>query len=239
MKPWKSEIYASYATSFGRDVTRESYELFKPYGKYLIRRCFPRGRSLRILDLGCGIGGYVKVFLDHGFAQISGVDISMESIQAAHRFGIPQVRQADIREAIRSTEPGTYDAILLLDVLEHFDREEAIGMMKEIYRVLRPNGFVVLHVPNAEGIFGSKIRYSDLTHEMAYTHKSLAQLCRTVGFAMFESYEDKPIVHGFMSLIRRVIWEIGSSGLRLLHAAESGHFDIKLSQNILFKAIRR
>ena len=123
--------------------------------------------------------------------------------------------------------------VLCLDVLEHFVREESISLLLEVKRVLKTGGRILLHVPNAEGIFGAKIRYADYTHEIAFTQKSISQLLQYVGFATVRSYEDKPIVQNLVGAIRRVLWTIFTLPYRFLHAIETGSFNVKLSQNIL------
>ena len=77
--------------------------------------------------------------------------------------------------------------------------------MTDVRRVLSPGGLCVGHAPNAGGIFGSMIRYGDLTHEQAFTPSSIRQMFRSLGYAEAESFEDKPEVHGLMSALRRAI----------------------------------
>lgn len=239
MDNWKREIYRHYSSLFGRSIKRESYSAFYPYGRKIIEKCFPKkGKEIQILDLGCGIGGFIKVFLDAGYTNVEGVDVSEESVSMAHTYGLFQVKQGDIFAELNLRKENSYDVILFLDVIEHFKRKEILSLMKSAFEKLRPGGRVILHVPNAEGVFGSKIRYSDITHEMAFTANSLTQITRFAGFSEFSCFEDKPIIHGLTSFFRRCIWEVGTISFRLLHASESGLFSVRLSQNILFIAIK-
>jgi hypothetical protein len=57
-------------------------------------------------------------------------------------------------------------------------------------------------------------------------------------FGKTECFEDKPVVHGVKSLIRRILWELGSAPTRLLSLAETGGSGAILSQNLLFVALR-
>lgn len=93
-------------------------------------------------------------------------------------------------------------------------------------------------MPNAEGIFGSRIRYGDLTHEQAFTASSIRQMFGALRFGKTECFEDKPVVHGMKSLVRRILWELGSAPARLLSLAETGGSGVILSQNLLFVALR-
>ena len=235
---WKSEIYKNYSSNFGRKITEASYHQYIPMARHIIHKCFPRDKQIRIVDLGCGIGGFLKVFYSEGYTNISGVDVSAEEVQIAHQFGLPQVIQSDIIEWLKQSGTQSFDIILFLDVLEHFSRQEVISILAETQRVLREEGRVIIHVPNAEGIFGSRIRYADITHEQAFTYNTLSQICRHSGFAHFDCFEDKPVVHNVTSFFRRMIWEVLTFPFRLLFAAETGTFNVRLSQNILFKATK-
>jgi hypothetical protein len=95
---------------------------------------------------------------------------------------------------------------------------------------------VVIHVPNAEGIFGMRIRYGDLTHENCFTPQSINQALMACGFDGMACFEDKPIVHGLKSFIRFVLWEVLSLPYRLLLIAETGNTKMILSQNMLVVA---
>jgi hypothetical protein len=46
------------------------------------------------------------------------------------------------------------------------------------------------------------------------------------------------VVHGVKSLVRRILWELGSAPTRLLSLAETGGSGAILSQNLLFVALR-
>ena len=238
MESWKQDIYNQYSSNFGRTVTQESYAQYIPMGKRILEKCIPANKKIHIADVGCGKGGYIKVLVDAGYINVLGVDVSAEEVNIAHQFGIRHVIQAEIFDWIKSIEDQSFDVLLFLDVLEHFTREELLTILTEANRILRPKGRIIIHGPNAEGFFGSRIRYADITHEQAFTFNSLSQVCRHVGFSQFACFEDKPIVHSLTSLIRRIIWDILITPVRLLFAAETGTFRVILSQNFLFQAIK-
>lgn len=235
-KKWKSGIYKKYTSMFKARVDNNAYEQFVPYADYIIHRFLPENKNALIVDLGCGIGGFTRAITNAGYLNVQGVDISEESVQTAHSHGIQNVMLGDIFSYLESISDATIDAILCIDVLEHFTREESVKLLMEIRRVLKPEGRVIIHVPNAEGIFGSKIRYADFTHEMAYTQKSITQILLYCGLEKVSCYEDKPIIHGIISAIRRLLWIMLTIPYRILHAVETGSMNVKLSQNILVLA---
>lgn len=80
-----------------------------------------------ILEIGCGSGELSKYLKNY-----NGIDISEKTpfiVGNAHNLPF---------------EDNSFDLILLLDLLEHTDDKI---VMKEVYRVLKPNGHVIITVP--------------------------------------------------------------------------------------------
>ena len=237
-KSWKPGIYKNYSSLFKTEVNKDSYTQFIPYANYIAKNYLPKDQRIFILDIGCGLGGFTWAISQAGYENIEGVDLSEESIRSAHAFGIDKVKQGDIFTYLESAHDESIDVVLCLDVLEHFTKEEGIRLLLEVKRVLKADGRIIIHVPNAEGIFGSKIRYADFTHETAFTPKSISQLLQFVGFGTVQCFEDKPIVHGLVSGVRRWLWSLVTLMFRFIHAVETGSFNVKLSQNILVVAFK-
>ncbi|MGC2298192.1 MAG: class I SAM-dependent methyltransferase, partial [Acidobacteriaceae bacterium] len=173
-----------------------------------------------------------------GYSNVHGVDGSREQVEFARQLGIAGVELGDAESFVRSRESESADVVALFDVLEHLTRQEAFDLLTEVRRVLAPGGICIGHVPNAGGIFGARIRYGDLTHEQAFTASSVRQMFGALRFGKTECFEDKPVIHGVRSLVRRILWELGSAPIRLLSIAETGGGGAILSQNLLFVACR-
>lgn len=95
-----------------------------------------RGRGKKILDLGCGEGALVEEMRRQGY-DITGVDANYES-------GF--VLKRDIFSA--GFADNSFDIVLCLDVLEHLDFYEQERAIDEIKRMLKPEGVLVLTLPN-------------------------------------------------------------------------------------------
>src|SRR5262249_23225870 len=154
-----------------------------------------------------------------GYRRAEGVDVSPEQVSLAHRLGLPNVLQGDILDFV-SRLRAELDVVLLIDVLEHIDKQGTLDLLDAIREALRPGGTLVIHVPNAEGIFGMRVRYGDFTHETAYTAQSMAQVLRVCGFEHIQTFEERPIVHGVKSLVRNWLWRLLTLRERLLLLAE-------------------
>lgn len=55
-------------------------------------------------------------------------------------------------------ESSSVDVVLAVDLLEHLLRSELQTLVQGVYRILRRRGRWVVHVPNAEGLFGPGVR---------------------------------------------------------------------------------
>jgi hypothetical protein len=88
-----------------------------------------------------------------------------------------------------------------------------IPLVDEVPRVLKPSGRWIIHMPNAESPFGSRILFGDYTHEQAFTRTSLGQLLRSSGFAREDCFEDSPVPHGLKSVLRTLGWRVIRSAM--------------------------
>lgn len=174
-----------------------------------------------------------------GYGNVSGVDISTEQTELALTLGITGITQSDLTPYLAAAPSASVGVFLLMDILEHLTREELFATVDQVFRVLTAKGRCIIHLPNAEGLFGMRIRYGDLTHELCFTSNSARQLLRTAGFQSVRCYEEKPIPHGIKSAGRRFIWDALTLLPRLLLAAETGASGSILSQNMLVVADKR
>ncbi|MHB8405660.1 MAG: class I SAM-dependent methyltransferase [Gammaproteobacteria bacterium] len=237
-RSYRQRIYDTYVQTRDTPLAPDTLAGFKPrlpYLRQLVRKHFPSDRDAAILELGCGHGALLHVLAQAGYAYTQGVDTSPEQVAAAQKLGIEGVEQGDVMAKLHSTGGSSLDVVVAFDVIEHFTKPELIFLVDEVRRVLKPGGRWIIHVPNAESPFGARIRYSDITHEQAFTHTSLAQLLLASGFASVRCYEDRPVAHGIKSMIRSALWECIRLGLLFYIAIEMGTWDscAVFSQNLL------
>jgi len=96
----------------------------------------------RVLENGCGVGMYVEHMIPHG-GQITGLEYDFERAAEA------KSRSPDILNAAGESlplPPNAFNLILSHEVLEHV-RDDAQAV-REMVRVLKPGGRIVLFVPN-------------------------------------------------------------------------------------------
>lgn len=104
-----------------------------------------------ILDLGCGNNKHKGAI---------GVDnVQMESVDVVR----------DLRNFPYPWNDNTIDKIYLVQVLEHFDNEMYLCILREIHRILKPGGILELRVPHVYGL-GS---FQNPTHKSFFTLHSM------------------------------------------------------------------
>lgn len=97
----------------------------------------------RVLDLGCGIGQYVRAFARHG-AIAYGCDIEQPRLVDARTAGTTGLALA-AGEALPYRD-GSMDIVVLNEVIEHVADDNAT--MREVARILAPGGTAIIYAPN-------------------------------------------------------------------------------------------
>jgi SAM-dependent methyltransferase len=102
--------------------------------------------KVRFLDCGCGAGEYVFALRDKYGADAWGIEYLENKVRAAkanQRYG-DYVKWGDLEKL---DEPDrAYDVALLNEVLEHVPNEA--NALREVYRVLKPTGKLIVFSPN-------------------------------------------------------------------------------------------
>jgi cyclopropane-fatty-acyl-phospholipid synthase len=99
--------------------------------------------GMRILDLGCGWGGFAAYVAERHGAHVVGMTVSREQVAWAktHYPDLPiDIRLDDYRNAA-----GTYDAVVSIGLMEHVGPKNYRAYMELVDRCLVPDGIAFVH----------------------------------------------------------------------------------------------
>jgi SAM-dependent methyltransferase len=100
--------------------------------------------GLAMLDAGCGTGGFLRFVRDlGGFERLCGVDVSAEAIELARRE-LPETELHVGALTAVSFEDASFDLVTLNDVLQHVEEAEVEASLRELRRVTRPDGVLLV-----------------------------------------------------------------------------------------------
>jgi SAM-dependent methyltransferase len=169
---------AEYEVMFRVEETHWWYRALHRLIFDTLEQQLPDWREKAILDAGCGTGAILKRL---GSAQSSvGVDLAPEAISFCHERGLTNVQQADIT-ALPFAD-ASFDAVICLSVLCQQRVRDAGEAVRELGRVLRPNGLLLLNVP--------AFRFLHSPHDVAvmtarrFTKNEIRSLLQENGFVV-------------------------------------------------------
>jgi len=104
----------------------------------------------KILDVGCASGS-ISQFLGQKGYKVHGVDVLKNSIEIAKDFFQNENVTYEVRDVIKEPFPeNSFDCILFFETIEHVENQAEF--FKEFYKILKPNGILILSTPNATSL---------------------------------------------------------------------------------------
>ncbi|MFA5275718.1 MAG: class I SAM-dependent methyltransferase [Candidatus Omnitrophota bacterium] len=140
-----------------------------------------QGNKGRILDIGCGMGLFVKNASDRGWTA-EGIDLDKEMIEyGKNAFGV-NLSCTDLNDF--RLPDGYFDAITMFNLLDHLRRP--LDFLKEVERILKPNGIIYMNLHDAGGWKAKTYRenwgaYCPPGHLYYYTLDTLEALVNKAG----------------------------------------------------------
>jgi SAM-dependent methyltransferase len=173
--------------------------------------------SAQILDVGCGTGATMG-FLER-YGQVTGIDVSLKAVRYCQTQDRSRLCLAD--GAALPFEGESFDVVTALDLLEHLP-QEGRGL-REMWRVLKKGGRVVLFVPAFMFLWSDFDRFSG--HYRRYTRDELRQRVEEAGFEVVR-------ISYFNTLLFPVVWGVRAVGNRL-HGRRPVRSDLDLPRGVL------
>lgn len=170
---------------------KELYNLFKQYIK----------PNIKILDIGCAMGGMLSFLYDEGFYNLYGIDLTTKYLNIAKENKNLNIEFGSAEEI--PFENNFFDLLIIDQVMEHLINPRKA--FQEAKRVLKEDGLFCIGVPNAEKyselyffdfywfLMREHIQHFDLTH--------LEFLANSEGFELINfSFTNMPMMSEKMIL---------------------------------------
>jgi 2-polyprenyl-3-methyl-5-hydroxy-6-metoxy-1,4-benzoquinol methylase len=188
----KTNEYYFKAKNTHAPTIRESYLKTAESQVHLIQK-YATGKNL--LDIGCAQGFFLHNASRAGYTT-KGIEISQDAAEYAVReFGLDI--EAKPFEGLRFPE-NHFDVVTLWQVLEHVPYP--LTILKEVHRILKPEGLLVVSTPDIEGIPARVLRrkWWDIKrlHINQFSTKTLTDILQNAMFRNTSSVSYR----GFVSL---------------------------------------
>jgi 2-polyprenyl-3-methyl-5-hydroxy-6-metoxy-1,4-benzoquinol methylase len=140
--------------------------------------------NLRILDLGCATGEFLKVLKDYGFTNVKGVDPSIkcvEYMQEVYKIDAERsvISQVNIKEK--------FDMVIMTGVVEHLiDFNQFVNVVNQI---INDDGILYLELPNGSGFshaYDTPFQQFSTEHINYFSITALENSLRKYGFVLDE-----------------------------------------------------
>lgn len=158
-------------------IYRKRYYLWRSKLKDFL----PPNKKAPVLEVGCGMGQNLYALRELGYQDVRGIDLSRECVELCQKqnFAVTQVERGS---RFYQEHPHKFELVILYDLLEHLDLEEAVKLLQDVSRSLTESGKLFISTPNGDHPFQGHLRYADVTHRFLYNRRSLSQLLRSSGF---------------------------------------------------------
>ena len=177
-----AEFYTNYANS--SSVKRE------PHLEKLIEKLeslLPK--NAKIIDVGCNDGKFLSRLRESGFNDLHGLEptknMSERAINAGFGVFNSYLDSAKSREIVAET--GLFDCVTLRQVLEHIENLSDFGVA--LRSLLKPNGLLVIEVPDAQSHFDLPDFALWEEHINDFSLGSLKHFLRQHGLEVIDSYK--------------------------------------------------
>ncbi len=176
---------------------------------------------LKILNIGCGTGGTIRML--EQFGTVYNVDVSDEALRLMKKNGFKNLYKVDGIDL--PFEKNSFDLVAAFDVLEHIEDDQAA--LKEWYRVLKRGGKVMITVPAYSWLWSG--HDVSLHHFRRYTTGRLREKLKNAKFsinkATYAIAFSLPLVAGF-----RLLHKMRGAAMD----SETSYVDLRAPVNTLF-----
>ena len=143
----------------------------------VLDRWLPSTSALRILDAGCGTGAAMITYLAE-YGMVTGMDLYPQALEFCRKRNASRLARASVLDL--PFAPASFDLVTSFDVLYERAVPNEVTALTEFFRVLTPNGRILLRLPAYDWLRG---QHDKSVHtNRRYTKKLIKELLEQSGF---------------------------------------------------------
>jgi len=179
--------------------------------------------ALEILDAGCGTGALLENFANRG--HMFGIDISGDALNYCKKRNLHNVAQATISDL--PFKDNRFDLITSIDVICCLDENDELKAFREIHRVLKTDGTLILNLPAYKFLMSE---HDKATHtKKRYSRAELKKKLELAGFKIHRITYRNTLLFPFI-MIYRILKKNSKS-------AEDSESDLRAIPSFLNKSL--
>ena len=132
----------------------------------------------RHLDIGCGPGTFIGT-LSEGIISY-GVDISKKQIEYANKHYQNEYKSFQQIFVGREFpfEDNSFDVVTIIEVIEHLRKDQALSLLDQSYRMLRPGGKIIITTPNYKSFWPLLEVLLNSCGQISYQDQHINRYCK-------------------------------------------------------------
>ncbi|MDP2598916.1 MAG: class I SAM-dependent methyltransferase [Candidatus Liptonbacteria bacterium] len=162
--------------------------------------------AAEVLDVACD-DGTGTIILTEGFSgEIIGLDINPKAIDfAKSSYSVPNLKFVEGDGRRMNFADGTFDVIVSFHTIEHMGGDDQALFVKELRRVLKPGGSLLIATPDGEVWKLQGIAYMQEGHIKELSRKELESVLTRNGFNVAQAYGQRVLKKSGFSAIRKIL----------------------------------
>ncbi len=177
-----------------------------------ILKTLKAGAYKDIADIASGTGeGAAALAVAQPESKVVGIDLDKELVERSQQAFPMQNLSFVVADARRTPlSDQSVDAIVSAHTIEHIERGQQQGFVKELYRILKPEGIAIIATPDRQVWEWQGIAGMHEGHVGEITKKELTEVIRSAGFSGIRIYGQRvahasknPLLRSLLNIIKK------------------------------------